>query len=302
MLNKKPISICFILIFSAFFNLLFAQEKIKLPTHYRICAVAGDPETEVLVYNRVDPKIQAMFDEICQSQQIPTSFFKISEAKVPNLQVNLDKEGYKCIYYSRNYWNEIKTKTKTELAMYFALAHEIGHHMGDHLRHSGDTAKSRNEELEADKFAGCALAHKTGIDQDMLERILTILSEKGDATHPSRAERQDSIMKGFQCLDKITNDCVRNNTGSIGFRNSNKSKIRISKMIDNIHIDTITTTIILPNTSKKIEKLSAVETTFYIEIWVGQNAWGDLWQPHPSPTKTDKVRQCNIEPSPIEIK
>ena len=95
------------------------------------------------------------------------------------------------------YWNNM-----------FILAHELGHHINGHpvdMALMGDfniksLEERREQELEADEFAGFVLA-KLGASFKQASEIFQNLPEipnENTSTHPSNSRRIEAIKKGFQ--------------------------------------------------------------------------------------------------------
>ena len=92
----------------------------------------------------------------------------------------------------------------------FILAHEVGHHINGHsldlVLYAADAvesvslAQSRQQELEADEFAGFVLARLGGSLSEANKLIQSISLNKDDtySTHPSRNKRLKAVKIGFQ--------------------------------------------------------------------------------------------------------
>jgi tetratricopeptide (TPR) repeat protein len=91
----------------------------------------------------------------------------------------------------------------------FILAHEVGHHINGHsldlVLYAADAvesvslAQSRQQELEADEFAGFVLARLGGPISSANEVISKISKDSDDSynTHPSRDKRLAAVGRGF---------------------------------------------------------------------------------------------------------
>ncbi len=92
----------------------------------------------------------------------------------------------------------------------FILAHEVGHHINGHsldlVLYAADAvesvslAQSRQQELEADEFAGFVLA-KLGGPISAANQVISKISNNSDdsySTHPSRNKRLNALKIGFQ--------------------------------------------------------------------------------------------------------
>jgi uncharacterized protein (TIGR02145 family) len=77
------------------------------------------------------------------------------------------------------------------------LAHELGHHINNHLINPLPDATARDMELEADQTAGFIIYMMGGEVRDMLPAYLKS-PEQGSYTHPPRKARTDALEKGFR--------------------------------------------------------------------------------------------------------
>lgn len=75
------------------------------------------------------------------------------------------------------------------------LAHESGHHLAAHVHLNGTSSQA--QELEADRFAGVALA-RLGASKDQALMWTAGLSETGGKTHPPRVERVVAATEGWE--------------------------------------------------------------------------------------------------------
>jgi Peptidase family M48 len=285
----------FLLVFIFFFQPpnLFSQQKVfvKINQEYRICTVAGNPVRETNVSVITNPLIERLFLEVCNiGHLVNPSMYEVKEADF----------NKKYIYYNRRYLSTILDKTKTELALFFVFAHEVGHHLQGHLYGKADTQLIRQQELEADKFAGRAMAVRGAKEEEVRLVVNATLNEKGDSTHPSRRERLETIVKSFNEYLKGKINFSQDTIGAIGFRNLTKAKIRVFRMEKDTWIDNLNGIEIDPNEKALMENIKADFTTFYIEIFCGKNALSEnKWKFYSK--ITEKVFNMDTPP-PIDIK
>ena len=219
---------------------LLAQRLVKITPLTRVCAVEGDAAPK----NRyvLDPDIEAQktIDDICRKIGVSSKNIILEAANVPNAEA-LIIDGKRYIHYNPLYINKIQKESKTYWSMIFVLAHEIGHHVNFHTLDSADMEKRQLEELDADKTAGCALAH-LGAPREELEKITNALNETGDKSHPPRSARLLFVMRGWkECASKppvseppppiiqpnSNQECAKNNTGDVYFKNMTKRTVRV---------------------------------------------------------------------------
>lgn len=116
-------------------------------------------------------------------------------------------KGIRYILYDRDFMDSLDSGDNW--SNLFILAHEVGHHINGHsldlLLYAAEAVKAetlanqREQELEADEFAGFVLG-KLGATLKQTSSIINLISsEKDDTyeTHPSKSKRLASIEKGY---------------------------------------------------------------------------------------------------------
>lgn len=116
-------------------------------------------------------------------------------------------KGIRYILYDREFMNSINYGNNW--GNIFILAHEVGHHINGHTLdlvlytanavESVSLSQSRQQELEADEFAGFVLAKLGGSLSAAKQSISSISSNRDDtySTHPSRDKRLAAVNEGF---------------------------------------------------------------------------------------------------------
>ena len=116
-------------------------------------------------------------------------------------------KGIRYILYDRQFMNSISNGNNW--GNLFILAHEVGHHINGHsldlvlymaeVVEPSTLALKRQQELEADEFAGFILSKLGGSLQDARTAIINASSTGDDSysTHPSRDKRLSAVEKGF---------------------------------------------------------------------------------------------------------
>jgi hypothetical protein len=124
-----------------------------------------------------------------------------------NNAVAVSFKGVRYILYDPEFMSMLSRNTSNWTNL-FILAHEVGHHVNghslDYFLYAGDIVdapeleKKRQQELEADEFAGFVLA-KLGATLSQTTSSISNLSNEDDtySTHPKRDKRVASIRKGF---------------------------------------------------------------------------------------------------------
>lgn len=150
-----------------------------------------------------------------------------------------DENGLRYILYDRDFLlYQAKTSQTNYWAVVFILAHEIGHHINGHNRIVLGDAERRENELEADYFAGF-IFNKLGGRKEDIAKILELTNFDlftYTTTHPSKYDRIKFANEGFDKSDiKVTqnkseivnalvvgsNRIAKNVQGNNNFRNKN---------------------------------------------------------------------------------
>jgi hypothetical protein len=221
-------------------SLVLGQKLVKITPQTPICAAEGEAIYKDRRVNKASAEATKVIEDICTKIGVNASSFTIEAATVANAEAII-LDGKRYIHYNPLYIDKIQQKSQTYWSLIFVLAHEIGHHISGHTLSKVDIEKCQEEELEADKFAGCALRH-LGATAEELERALSFFSTEGSKTHPPRADRLVFAAIGFKdCAPAKTPensgstaastptkpaDCDRQ-TGDVYFKNTTKGKIRI---------------------------------------------------------------------------
>ena len=133
--------------------------------------------------------------------------FVLSPCSDINNAVAVSYKGVRYILYDTEFMSMLSSNTSNWTNL-FILAHEVGHHVNGHsldlVLYAGDIVdapeleKKRQQELEADEFAGFVLA-KLGASLAQTTSSVSKLSNEDDtySTHPKRDKRVASISKGW---------------------------------------------------------------------------------------------------------
>lgn len=125
-----------------------------------------------------------------------------------NNAVAVSFKGVRYILYDPEFMSMLSRNTSNWTNL-FILAHEVGHHVNGHsldlVLYAGEIVdapelkKKREQELEADEFAGFVLA-KLGASLNQTTSSVSKLSNEDDtySTHPKRDRRIESIKVGYK--------------------------------------------------------------------------------------------------------
>lgn len=96
------------------------------------------------------------------------------------------------------YFLDSLNKNDTYWFYLFVLSHEIGHHLYGHTLTKSDLATSRNQELEADKFAGLIIRKFDGNLNNIKNALGSINHPKtNDSSHPIIKDRLNAAYLGY---------------------------------------------------------------------------------------------------------
>jgi tetratricopeptide (TPR) repeat protein len=124
-----------------------------------------------------------------------------------NNAVATSYKGIRYILYDKDFLNSLNYGNNW--GNLFILAHEVGHHINGHsldlVLYISETVEAktleqrRQQEIEADEFAGFVLAKLGGPLSSAEQSISSISSNKDDtySTHPSKGKRFAAVKRGF---------------------------------------------------------------------------------------------------------
>tara|TARA_B100001059_G_C17798249_1_gene564477 strand:- start:42 stop:1487 length:1446 start_codon:yes stop_codon:yes gene_type:complete len=178
-----------------------------------------------------DKEADDALDEILAVIGAAKNFYLITCDEINNA-LALTYKGERFILYDKDFIDRIN-KATNDWSGKFILAHEVGHHINGHTRDfliasvldDQTKEKQREEELEADEFAGFIVAKLGAKYNQIKELINTIAPEKDDkySTHPNRSKRLEAIKKGFdkgqgKAKSTISNNYIESLKTSNGYR------------------------------------------------------------------------------------
>ena len=133
--------------------------------------------------------------------------FTLQSCDEINNALAITYRGNRYILYDKKFMQLI-TQYSNNWSNMFILAHEVGHHINGHTRdvalnssllNETSLSKQRQEELEADKFAGFVLA-KLGAPLNQTLSAINLISPDGDdrySTHPNKNKRIEAVRIGY---------------------------------------------------------------------------------------------------------
>ncbi|MGV4796251.1 hypothetical protein [Rhizobium sp. F40D2] len=138
---------------------------------------------------------ESVISKICSSIALPPKF-KLVAVDDPGINAIAEIDGTdRFILYDRAYMSTVSASGLQTWPSLAVIAHEIGHHL---CGHTLTTDGSRPPlELEADHFAGFALARMGAAQTDALQLWSSIIPDVVSSTHPPRSQRIDAARSGW---------------------------------------------------------------------------------------------------------
>lgn len=106
------------------------------------------------------------------------------------------------IIYNKELFAQIDRRSESYWTSLFIIAHEIGHHLAYNI---SDTSDRKNDELEADIFAG-SLLYKMGADSNQVIAAVSsnlISQVKDSKTHPAKGKRIEAVKKSWYDASRL---------------------------------------------------------------------------------------------------
>jgi formylglycine-generating enzyme required for sulfatase activity len=156
-----------------------------------------------------DEEVQRLVTKLLEVYNLHNRYIIGPCSRVSNCVATRDERGRPYILYNPAFLDKIKvfSFTETDLptaaedwAVLLVLAHEIGHHLNNHIINPHPDLTKRDMELEADETAGYLLYLLNAPDLKTAQKGLQVpqISEAGSYTHPPRSERLAAFRNGWE--------------------------------------------------------------------------------------------------------
>jgi TPR repeat protein len=166
----------------------------------RDAGVCATNSANFMSERQVEDLVSEMLDRIGTRNR----YIIVSCREVENCQATLYR-GKPYILYNPQFLGAVKSlnfsttdllATDKDWQTLTILAHELGHHINNHLLNPLPDASPRDMELEADETAGFIIYLMGGPLDKALQAYAT-LSEQGGYLHPPRQRRIEAVRKGY---------------------------------------------------------------------------------------------------------
>ena len=187
---------------------LFASTNVLMAQQVNQCGIIIPPATSLRsdfasVYE-AKSYIDNMLDHINWQQN-----FQVREQNGINNAYATIMNNQRYIVYDNRFLERLDSYAGTKWASISVLAHEVGHHYHNHVLSNGGSSPSR--ELEADFFSGYVMA-KMGASLEQAKAAMSeIASPRASSSHPAKADRLNSIAKGWNDAMGKTEESVTRN-------------------------------------------------------------------------------------------
>ena len=152
--------------------------------------------------------INNMLDQINWQQN-----FQVREQNGINNAYATVMNNQRYIVYDNRFLERLDSYAGTKWASISVLAHEVGHHYHNHVL--SNSGSSPSKELEADFFSGYVMA-KLGASLEQAKAAMSeIASPVASRSHPAKADRLNSIARGWNDAMGKTSETVTRNPAPV---------------------------------------------------------------------------------------
>jgi formylglycine-generating enzyme required for sulfatase activity len=193
----------------AVFGLLLFSQPIHAQTRDIYGRTVDRELCDQMAFEGTDEEVNQLVSRILDVYDLPNRYVISACSRIPNCVATKDKYGQAVILYNPDFLKKVKRFSFTESdlpsdeenwSVLLVLAHEIGHHLNNHITNPHPDMKQREMELEADKTAGYVLYLLKAPDLKTAQKGLLApqVSEAGSYTHPPRSERLAAFRNGWE--------------------------------------------------------------------------------------------------------
>jgi hypothetical protein len=150
--------------------------------------------------------VEGLIANILSMQGLNNRFVVLACTSVDNCIATIDKNNRPVILYNPNFLKSVKklgfkeadipSILEKDWSTLTILAHEIGHHLNNHITNPLPGATEIQIELEADKTAGF-LVYLMGGTLEKAKMAFQGVSETGNYSHPKRQDRIAALTNGY---------------------------------------------------------------------------------------------------------
>ncbi len=150
---------------------------------------------------RTEDGIEKLVLKITSLIGLKPNFILIPCPGIQNAAALLYDDNVRYIIYDKPFLDGIAKSVKTNWSNMMILAHEVGHHLNGHTLKHSNKAGSRDEELEADEFAGFILGKMGATQLQTLAAMDGIPHPDCDveyfSDHPCKVKRLNALKEGW---------------------------------------------------------------------------------------------------------
>lgn len=173
----------------------YSQEIIQINPQNTCAMFCGDVPTSLDVSAPSYSAINIIHNILSQVGLKPNFELRASSRVGEKIALAyISPDGKKYIFYDETELRKIDLHSQNNWASIFILAHEMGHHLSAHKINL--MQNSRENELDADEFAGFVLYYMDASLDDALSAI-RYMPEKDCGSHPDKKSRLQVATKGW---------------------------------------------------------------------------------------------------------
>ena len=145
--------------------------------------------------------IENLVKKITGSIGLKPNFILVPCPNIQNCAALIYDDNLRYIVYDKPFMDNIAKSVGTNWSNLMILTHEIGHHLNGHTLIKGNKEEGRNEELEADEFAGFILGKMGANIKQAIAAMDGIPHPACDveyfSDHPCKIKRVNAIKSGW---------------------------------------------------------------------------------------------------------
>lgn len=178
--------------------------EIKFDSLEAFCAYDGNLilKDESIYGFPPDDEVSGILRQILENAVARGQSYELVASNVINaVAARIGEE--RLILYRQSFMDNLARESGTMWTVKAILAHEVGHHLLEHLLPKSNRLSRHQEELQADRFSGMVLRQMGATKEEALIAVNRVPSETDTDTHPSKSIRMVAVEAGWKRPDDI---------------------------------------------------------------------------------------------------
>lgn len=174
------------------------------------------PTSEACAYNKMysysqtDTTARQIIVRVLDLISLPVNFSIEPCDGLNTCRAYVHDNGVRYIFYDQNFMNQLSASSVNNWNLIAILAHELGHHLCGHTLITADNALHRQNELQADKFAGAILARMGASSKQAYASLLSVshptCEQEMFNAYPCFEKRKQSVLDGYRSINPEQRD------------------------------------------------------------------------------------------------